>query len=582
MSTPRRIAILAAAVLTAAPVAALAQSHELASYVLLAGTELRTNALTASSGDVGVSAGQLLAARPLEAPTSTLVASTLRLHSASRCGHLFGNDLIHASGPGCGPAQAFTPPLFTDLATTCGLPNPFPACGGAPITVGRGETRELAPGTYGDVAVLGGGGNSGTLILTGGSYRFCSLRSGRRAKILPRAASTVTVNGAVSLSNGSFTGPTAAGLSPCSLQLLVAGTRVRFSRQAEVRARLCAPNAYLSVTNGAALQGGFAAGRIRVGRVSAVGGSCGINGGTTTTTNPGGSTTTTSSTVRPTTTTTRPAVCGDGVRGGTEECDGDDLGGATCASIGLGEGTLRCTGECRFDRLGCTCGNGSVDASTGEICDPAASTSTCAVTEACGAAGTTDACMCIPSNPTLLEVCGNCLDDDRNGLADFEDPACCPEGRGFALTLRRGRIRDRGAQSKLRLKAILARSGLEGVNPLKQDVFLQMRPEGGSDIFCAHIPAGKWKKKRHAFKFRDRKRLVASALGLDTVKVDVKRKKGVRLRARARRAQMRAPSQGRLQLTVGFRDPAAGDEQNRCSSAVTQFRAGRKGRLVAP
>ncbi|HEY8427051.1 MAG TPA: hypothetical protein VIL20_01700, partial [Sandaracinaceae bacterium] len=42
-------------------------------------------------------------------------------------------------------------------------------------------------------------------------------------------------------------------------------------------------------------------------------------------------------------------TCGDGVREGTEACDGADLGTATCASEGFDGGTLACTGTCELD-----------------------------------------------------------------------------------------------------------------------------------------------------------------------------------------------------------------------------------------
>src|SRR5439155_13558836 len=39
---------------------------------------------------------------------------------------------------------------------------------------------------------------------------------------------------------------------------------------------------------------------------------------------------------------------------GIESCDGADLGGATCASLGFGGGVLGCTASCGFDPSGCT------------------------------------------------------------------------------------------------------------------------------------------------------------------------------------------------------------------------------------
>ena len=66
--------------------------------------------------------------------------------------------------------------------------------------------------------------------------------------------------------------------------------------------------------------------------------------------------------------------CGDGkVRGG-EECDGGDLAGQTCESLGLGSGTLACAGDCTFDTSGCgggpaQCGDGVAEGY--EECDGA-------------------------------------------------------------------------------------------------------------------------------------------------------------------------------------------------------------------
>lgn len=62
--------------------------------------------------------------------------------------------------------------------------------------------------------------------------------------------------------------------------------------------------------------------------------------------------------------------CGNGVLNAGEDCDGTDLGGATCASTGNGTGTLGCNADCTFDTDRCdnsNCGNGVVE--EGEECD---------------------------------------------------------------------------------------------------------------------------------------------------------------------------------------------------------------------
>lgn len=90
--------------------------------------------------------------------------------------------------------------------------------------------------------------------------------------------------------------------------------------------------------------------------------------------------------------------CGDGVRRGEESCDGADLGGASCASLGLGEGALACDATCAFDGSGC-----------------ASCTPSCAGRE-CGA----DGCG---------GTCGACA-----GTARCEAGSCVSAGGGLVMT----------------------------------------------------------------------------------------------------------------------------------------------------
>lgn len=67
-------------------------------------------------------------------------------------------------------------------------------------------------------------------------------------------------------------------------------------------------------------------------------------------------------------TCTIPSACNPGpifdsgicTRSVTESCDGTNLGGASCASLGFAGGTLACATTCNYDARGCvTCANGS-------------------------------------------------------------------------------------------------------------------------------------------------------------------------------------------------------------------------------
>jgi len=51
------------------------------------------------------------------------------------------------------------------------------------------------------------------------------------------------------------------------------------------------------------------------------------------------------------------ARCGDGfLENDVEQCDGSNLAGQSCGTLGLGAGTLRCASSCTFDTSGCGTG----------------------------------------------------------------------------------------------------------------------------------------------------------------------------------------------------------------------------------
>jgi hypothetical protein len=48
--------------------------------------------------------------------------------------------------------------------------------------------------------------------------------------------------------------------------------------------------------------------------------------------------------------------CGDGIANNAEDCDGADLDGASCTSLGYSSGTLSCSASCAYE--GCSNGGG--------------------------------------------------------------------------------------------------------------------------------------------------------------------------------------------------------------------------------
>ena len=97
--------------------------------------------------------------------------------------------------------------------------------------------------------------------------------------------------------------------------------------------------------------------------------------------------------------------CGNGVINTGEECDGTQLGNATCPN---GQGTVKCSNTCKLDYTACssqqkTCGNGSID--VGESCDGTVS-ATC------------------PTGTTGNVLCTNCALDYSKCVASQNKPTC--------------------------------------------------------------------------------------------------------------------------------------------------------------
>ncbi|MDD5251426.1 MAG: hypothetical protein PHT12_02210 [Patescibacteria group bacterium] len=51
-------------------------------------------------------------------------------------------------------------------------------------------------------------------------------------------------------------------------------------------------------------------------------------------------------------------LCGNNIKETGEQCDGSDLGGASCSSVGFGGGALSCTASCTFNTAACSSGGG--------------------------------------------------------------------------------------------------------------------------------------------------------------------------------------------------------------------------------
>ena len=357
---------------------ALAQSGT-GAFVLFSNTSIKARGLDVLSGDVGANIS-ITATKSLDASGSRVIAPFVELDPRSVCDELLANG--GQSAPACGPAQHVSTPIIADVAGACGftpLPTQCPA--GPAITVGHVKAPLVkGPGTYGAVTVAGGGHGPGTLVLTAGTYTFCSLKLGRNARVLARGPVTINVIGKIRLENGSTVGPETPSLDACDVHVN-AGASVRISRKAHMTAVLCAPHSMLDLTQGAQLNGAFFANDVKTDRVKLTLQSCG-GPATTTTTSTTSSTAPQPSSTSTTTSTTMPStLCGNGVIDTGEECDPGSPGTAfvcpeneTCsASTCLCEitptsSTSTVTTTSTTSTTTNLCGNGVLD--SGEECDP--------------------------------------------------------------------------------------------------------------------------------------------------------------------------------------------------------------------
>jgi hypothetical protein len=167
-------------------------------------------------------------------------------------------------------------------------------------------------------------------------------------------------------------------------------------------------------------------------------------------------------------------------------------------------------------------------------------------------------------------VCGNCLDDDGDGLIDFEDANCCVPSGAQLLNLKKGKFKTlKGGGVLLNLGAALSQTGIVGDTPT-QSVTLQIRRAGQGEVLCATIPASKLDRKRTTTSFRDRTRSLASAKGIERLRIAERKKGGGTLKVKGTLG-IALPGPGPFTVTMGLRDPATAEAGNRCATGTKNF-----------
>ena len=260
-------ALLFVSLLAAARTVPAQPSSNLDDYVLFAEEILRADALLVPCGDIGVnSTSGLFRETGGITVAGNCVGNTARMDMVGSCGALYANFTVKPTNP----PIPFTPPVLTgSLASNCGFPSaPFGCNLAAPVTVNAGDTVTLPPGVYGHVTVKGGfdefmAPNPGVLRLSGGTYVFCNVKLSRFAEIRALAATEMRVDGKLKMTSDNFFGPDTGNVAS-DFTVFVNGTKVRYSRESEVTAKLCAPQANCGLLDGGTHFGGAWCRKVKV------------------------------------------------------------------------------------------------------------------------------------------------------------------------------------------------------------------------------------------------------------------------------------------------------------------------------
>jgi hypothetical protein len=176
------------------------------------------------------------------------------------------------------------------------------------------------------------------------------------------------------------------------------------------------------------------------------------------------------------------------------------------------------------------------------------------------------------------EVCGNCADDDGDGLVDFDDAECCGAAGAAALVLRRGRLLGRERVDTLDLQTTVPET--VGAVPLASDVHVQVTTAAGGRVLCAALPREAFQKVRRNWLFRDRRHRVPLAAGIEGALVRPRRDGTTQVHVESRALDVAVPLPGPLRVTLGFRHAATAEAGNACATATAPFRATERERGV--
>jgi hypothetical protein len=242
-------------------------------------------------------------------------------------------------------------------------------------------------------------------------------------------------------------------------------------------------------------------------------------------------------------------------------------------------------GICDYTEVdGCVPCTTAADCADGDDCTAEAcgTDGSCQITAipGCGVTTTTSTTSTtLPPTARAEEICGDCVDNNGDGLTDFEDPSCCAMS-SYTMNVFGARVTPKGSSSKLRLTSRLVPPTLHGVTTLRHDVYVQIRPVKGQDILCARIPMENIKRTKRVIKFSSKR--ITSTKGINKLKIVLNGHRGPMVKIAGKKVALAGMSKGAMQISLAFYNPELGASEARCSMAMSSFRAKGKKSLVTP
>jgi hypothetical protein len=174
------------------------------------------------------------------------------------------------------------------------------------------------------------------------------------------------------------------------------------------------------------------------------------------------------------------------------------------------------------------------------------------------------------SNPKSVEDCTNCIDDDGDGLVDYEDPDCCAPAASLEVFSGSFKGLARKGRGRLRLHSRLGQIGITEQSPLSEDTTIQFRNANG-ELLCATVGHEHWMRMHGDSKFWDRSGKLAKGLQDGTIRT--KKNGAVVFRTFSNIMDLSRYNQSQMQVTVRV--------GNKCSRGSVQLRQ-QKNKLVFP